>query len=473
MNSTFDIFSIKTVPPTYSWDQGVPGIGFTDFVTELSSCAVASSNSRGIEYVGYAPFTFVSLSSEPGKTLNNCLLLERTADFGDYYNSEYNLVTVSTLSVASLCHSYLMPGLYTIRFNRTEYVEAVAPTFRPHGPCFQKHCINWSWKSLTIRGSTPSVTWATASSGKSYEKKWKYEACDTDWASVNDLYSQMAEEKINKISTWQWYNFLGNSNKSVYNNPLQWSSTGFQQPSQVSWNESIGPCLDLGQTKQLRWTWNNVTVHPNPLANAITWDDTKVTEPRNTTWDRTQQSCIGLTTTILSSITQTSIKEAYVRVIEILPTAYLEVQQPNDRVSPITVKLSPSKIICGSFPIEKIVWDLGDGSPLLVQRRWSNTLEQPFVYSGSLSADPLDPRNYDIIHTYVKTSTTGFSFYPSITAYASSTGSWDCASGIVGPLKLNRAVEGKVSLIQTELTEHGKVLIGQVDNNVAIWRADK
>ena len=160
------------------------------------------------------------------------------------------------------------------------------------------------------------------------------------------------------------------------------------------------------------------------------------------------------------------------------------------RLTPLTVRLSPKHVICGSFPIEKIVWDMGDGSPLITQRRWAPTLEHPFVYStslltetdptnlkvysGSLENDPQDPRNYDVEHTYYRTLQGPHSFYPSMTAYASSTGTYDTAAAVVGPLLFpTKDEELKINLIQSELTSHGKVYIGEINNNVAVWRADK
>mgnify|MGYP000208162317 CR=1 FL=1 len=99
MSSTFDIFSIKSLPSDYRWDKGTPGIDYTgNFITELSACSAISSNPKGVEYVGYAPFVFVSLSSTAGDISDTHLALTRTADFGDYYNSESNFVTVPTLS---------------------------------------------------------------------------------------------------------------------------------------------------------------------------------------------------------------------------------------------------------------------------------------------------------------------------------------------------------------------------------------
>jgi len=473
MSATFDISSIKSVPSDYSWDKGTPTLDYADFVTALSVCSAISNNEEGVEYIGYAPFVFVSLSSAPGDTSDTNVALRRTANFGDYYNSNSNYVTFPTLSNELFCHAYIMPGLYTISLERTEYIEVLAEAFTAYGKCLQKHCIDWSWKTLSNCTPELSVTWTSTLTGNSYEKKWKFEPCGEDWASSNGLYIQPVHQEDRTPLSWQWYNFLCNGTDNPHNTPTPWISSGFQQQEQLTWAESSGPCINLGQTEQTSWKWNNITLSAGQFNTIVTWDDTICASFKNATWDHVKDNCTGSSAPILSSGTQIITKSALIRVLEIPPIAYLQATQSPNRISPLEVRLSPASTICGSFPIERIVWDLGDGSPLLTQRRWANTLAYPFVFSGALSEDYQDPRNYDVIHTYTKTPESGYSFYPSITAYCSSTNSSDCASVMVGPLKLPVTDGTNFKLLQNELTEHGKVLIGQVDNNVAVWRADK
>lgn len=489
MSSTFDMYSIESVRPDYSWDRGIPYQERIPMMTGVSACSASSSNSARIEYVGYAPFVFVCLSSVPLERPDNApalLALTRTADFGDYYNNESNIVTkTTTLSAEAFCHVYVMPGLYSIKFEHTEYMEsAEVEPFKGYGACLQKYCIDWSWKKLANCIPTSlNVTWLSAKSGNPYQKTWKYQPCEVDWASNNGLYIQpMGQEEINPLS-WQWYNYKSNlkSINNTHNTPVKWEATGFQQSNQLTWSGTTGPCLNIGQMRQITWKWNNIT---NPtssqFASGIIWDYLKETEPEATTWDYVEEFQAGTFVPTLSTTAVSVTKEAIIRVLEILPQAYLIAGSPSkveapisNRISPLTVRLSPKHTISGSFPIEKIVWDLGDGSPLLIQRRWSINLDAPFVYTGAISEDYQDPRNYDVIHTYIKTPDTGFSFYPSITAYASNTHSSDCAATMVGPLVLDQTTGSNFKLMQTDLTEYGKVLIGQVDNNVAIWRADK
>ena len=153
--------------------------------------------------------------------------------------------------------------------------------------------------------------------------------------------------------------------------------------------------------------------------------------------------------------------------------------------------MSPKLSQTGSFPIEQIDWDLGDGSPILTQKRWDVNRSEDFIFNNNFPFDWEDPRNYDVVHTYSKTNDSDFTFYPSLTVYASSTKSSDCVSGIVGPIKIDELpqediysntyidiekkskVFQKIKLMQNELTEHGKLLIGEVDGVAVAWRYNK
>lgn len=426
MSATFDFFSIKTVPSTYSWDvNGLPRGTSFPFVTDSSLLTSASNNSQGVEYFGYAPFVSLSLSSSVGTISPSAVAVRRVTDFGDYYNSESNLLVSPTLSNEAFCHNYIMPGLYSIKMTQTEYL-----------------------------------------------------LVETQGTAAGCVYIQPLTDIERFPLSWQWYNFLCES-PSPYNTPVTWSQAEFQQPEQLVWSETNGPCYALNaSTSQTSWIWNNVTCNltANPLANSTKWDDTKCDSPLNTRWEQLSGSaCQGSTTQFtLSATSETFTKELYLRVLEIPPKCYLAVQSaPSSKVSPYTVQLTPRYTRCGSFPIEKIVWDLGDGSPLLVQRRASINDNPKFVYTNRFNTDWKDPRNYDIVHTYNRTSRSQFSFYPSITAYTSSTSTSDCASIIIGPLSASEFQNETVSILQNELTDHGKVLIGEVSNSVALWSINK
>lgn len=472
IESTFDPYSFKTVPSTYSWDQGTPGIdgGFIDLLTDFSVCTAAADNELGYEFVGYAPFVFISLSSHPGTISDAFLALRRTTDFGDYYNSESNLVIKPGLRFEDFCHVYIMPGLYTITHERAEYMQVELEPFTAYGLCLQKYCIDWSFKTLSGCPLEHPVTWGSTKTGGQYQKTWKFEPCEETWAANNGLYVQQPGKEERIPLSWQWFNFLKQS-INPHNDSVTWLSAGFQKPDQITWKESTGPCIEMALTEATTWKWEMIGLGGNPFQRNITWDNTKSNSPLHTTWDFTKVNCFGSSYPLLSANNRKTTRTSYIRVLEIPPTAYLVTEQPSDRSTPLTVRLSPRNTISGSFPIDRIVWDLGDGSPQLVQRRWSNTLEEPFIYSGALDRDYQDPRNYDIIYTYTRSVTSQSSFYPSITAYSSSTNTSDSAAAVVGPITFANTAGNNFTLIQNELTDYGKVILGQIDNNVSLWRA--
>lgn len=492
MKANLDIYSVRTVPSNYSWDLGVPEVTFTELTNSLTDVVRSKSDGTGTEIVGYAPYVGVIFSSEAGEyeTDFKFLGLQREVDFGDYYNSQTNLIKDSTTNRVAFCHTYVMPGIYTVQFKRTEYLQAKIPNAKIIGSCLQKYCIEWSWAQLTsLYNPDLLVTWKKTKSTKNLttgeglsSKKWAYEPCTDEWAGGDRIYV----EKTDKIDrqrvplTWQWFNFQQSSPGNNNNTATTWASAGFQQPEQLTWYETTGPCaFSLNYlSENTVWKWDYITSNTafDPIhTTSLTWDDAVKTKPTRVTWDFTSQYCPGdVITTVLSAQTDTITKQAYIRVLEIPIKAYLEVIQPEDRISPLTVILSPRNIISGSFPIEKIVWDLGDGSPLLTQRRWAPTLQKPFVYSGKINNDPQDPRNYDIEYSYIRTLEGPHAFYPSLTAYSSSTGSYDIAAAVVGPLLFSaKSADFEMNLIQSELTSQGKVIIGEINNNLAVWRADK
>lgn len=210
-----------------------------------------------------------------------------------------------------------------------------------------------------------------------------------------------------------------------------------------------------------KYTWNQITTLSNP--NLIWTEYTGVSA----------DSINGVTvvpnvTALITGQTSTFL----ISVVEIPPTAYLSANistNPENIIFPLTVTITPRYTRAGSFPIEKIVWDFGDGSPLVTRRRWDKNTVSPFLSTGALSADLIDPRNFDVTHTYTKQNTTQFSFYPSITAYASSTGTTDVCSITIGPVRAEPLVED-FTILHTDLNEDGVVMIGQVGSQAAGWK---
>ena len=476
MNGTIEFFSFKTVLPDYSWDFGTPNVDYNLFLTDTSYFARTSNNPSNKEYVGYAPFFSVTLSSAAGNVALSSVAMRRDVDFGDYYNSESNNVFTASLSNVLFCHNYVMPGVYTLTFKQTEYVYVRTNQSGVYD-CLDKYCINWTWAQANcLIGGLP-ITWQKTLPGQNYEKIWRFEGCDAEWASRAGLYVQPIESRERFPLSWQWYNFFCESPTNPKNTPITWAQSTFQGPEELTWSGTTGPCLEIS-TNNTIWRWDNIKCNTgnNPLVDPITWDEVRCSVPGGKTWGQVSLNCDELAPTLSAGVREI-VKEAVIRVLENPPKVYLhaiDLPDLQELRSPLTVRLTPRYIKCGSFPIEKIVWDLGDGSPLLIQRRWANLVNEPFTYNGVFNLDYEDPRNYDIIHTYTKTLESIHTFYPSITAYASSTGTIDCAAIVVGPLQVNKTevVAPEITLLQNELTDHGVVLLGDVKNSIAAWNVD-
>jgi len=213
--------------------------------------------------------------------------------------------------------------------------------------------------------------------------------------------------------------------------------------------------------------------------NSYVWNEITIIPNTNLIW--TQYTGISASTiqgnTIVPNVTATineSTCNFLLSVVELMPTAYLSSNistAPENIVFPLTVTITPRYTQTGSFPIEKIVWDLGDGSPLITRRRWDTTTSYPFVSTGALSADLADPRNFDVVYTYTQQSVDQYTFYPSITAYVSSTGSTDSCAITIGPITPQTIPNSTiVDITQADFSEDGVVLLGHVGSDTSVWK---
>jgi hypothetical protein len=275
------------------------------------------------------------------------------------------------------------------------------------------------------------------------------------------------------------------------NELLTWEDCIFQGPKQVTWEQASGPNFEI-RNNPVSWQWKKIKVEPDfyeLYTQNTSWNETKSTALFPRTWKQIKNfkctsskddvGCLELVPS-LSSSTFTQTLTSTIRVLEIPPTVYLDIihsKNINERESPYTVTLSPRFIRSGSFPIEIILWDLGDGTPVIERNRntplqsYSDNIK--FVYQGAFSNDFLDPRNYDLIYTYTRTSNTNNCFYPSITAIASSTGTSSCAKNIVGPLKYISATKTPFKLNQNYLGDTGVAYSGIVNDTAVFWNRNK
>lgn len=475
--------TITTVPKTYSWDEGTPLV-----IYDLSRILIndeesfqPSTNSSRVEYVGYAPYSVLTFLSNI--TPNpSAVITKRVVDFGDYYNSQSNVIVYDSLSAEYFCHTYIMPGVYTVKMTMTEYVRVNQEEISFFG-CIERYCREWTWKSTKCLPTTTNrTTWASTGSNEPIEKRWRdrpEERCDAPWVNSGGVYIQPTELAAPLPIFWQWCNYSCFPTDNLRNIQTTWDSSSFQRSSQIVWAEAT-VCATLPY-RETSWTWNNQTCNNVLLSSptqsdSFSWDELKCESCDNRTWDQiTIEDCYEAPY-ILSAINTEIVKNLIIRVIEIPPEAYIQSNQAtnfDERVSPYTVTLTPRFVKCGSFPIERIDWDLGDGTPIISQKRWAVNKDSRFVYTGVYGLDWQDPRNYDIVHTYTKTLDSNFSFYPSLTCYASSTHTNDCASTVVGPLKLKSLAvtdsTANLKLLQNELTDKGAVIIGEIDKTVAAW----
>jgi hypothetical protein len=125
------------------------------------------------------------------------------------------------------------------------------------------------------------------------------------------------------------------------------------------------------------------------------------------------------------------------KIIDMPPTAGFITLSADSGYTPLEIEFSPKSTITGTYPIEKIVWDLGDGSPQLVATRHTTTPHPSsgFIYRPNYPTDPKDPRNYNVKHTYYRNLPTDQQlFYPSLTAYSANTLFSDSCSREIGPI---------------------------------------
>jgi hypothetical protein len=421
MEIKIENITVQTVLSTYSWDSGSPSNANVIEVTPLSS----------ENYFCYAPVANVLLSASIVNPHQDAITFKRTVDFGDFYNTETNTQTTNFSGNFLFCHNYIMPGTYTVTLSQTQYIP-----------------IYYEDSSYTYRESAPL-------------------------AQTRSPFS------------WMWYNFFCKDTDrrlefvgSVYprQEHLTWDDCVFQGKRPLTWEDIADDPIEV-VAKNVSWTWKCAKkISDNPLNQRLQWADAKRHTILPRTWSQIRKhSCLEIVPS-LSANTITMVKEFLITVLDTPPTAYLEVMHTNKnsitKESPCTVLLSPRNIRCGSFPIEKLIWDFGDGSPILEQTRRNVITEYPFTYSDEFSYDAEDPRNYDVYHTYYRTKTSGNCFYPSITAISASTGKSDCASAVVGPLKYQPHQKDTVRLLQNKLTDDEQVLyVGQVNSNVSFWKS--
>lgn len=333
----------------------------------------------------------------------NFNLINYDWNFGDYYNSSSNNISLTCNTPVE--HTFLMPGTYTVTLHHRQARNIQSFDYVANSDyCKDKYDFRWFWDNMTSL-SGDILTWdQTLCTGK-YAKWWDNElACFQKYCKF-----------------WDWYNL----SQDIYPgaNPITWRQT----------------YTDRVYSK--KWAFE-----------------------ANDTYCKTEAVFLDTVVVEEQTYTTTNIIEVY----EINPIANLySLTQPTTGTVPYTVQLTPRGTVPGSFAIEKIDWDFGDGSPIQTVWRHQSPTSTLFTLTCTFSADLNDPRNYDAIYTYNRALNTYPVFYPSITAYSGNTNSSDACSIIIGPLSLS-SVPSNIHILKNNYDNQSILYALQVGQNTSL-----
>jgi hypothetical protein len=392
MITNFIILTGATVLNDYSWDQGSPFSSGVLLKSNRSSINPTTSS----EYVsGYAPgvrviFENKCITDFPIGSPNHTVRFDW--DFGDYYNIYTN--NVSLTCAVPVQHIYTMPGKYNVTLTQIAGIN----NFFSNDPlyCRGDYDLNWYWNILQSAFATTRLTWDQT-------------AC-----------TPLPSAGVGVPKTW-----INNTDcLQQYCRPWSWYKTKCDFPTKTTWEQT-----QTGNEFEKRWQFEI---------------NDSVCEISDTPY------------LSLQTVTQQTITKNYiVEVFELPPTASIScVTRPLTGTSPHKVRLSPKTTKAGSFPIDRIDWDFGDGSSIKVVTRQGAAADLTLIKNNEFANDLLDPRNYDIDHTYNRTAEQYSIFYPSITAYSANTGTYDSCSIPIGPVLLPKT-DKQVSLLKAKNTLNG------------------
>jgi len=325
-------------------------------------------------------------------------------NFGDFYNTVNNTV-VFTCQDSTVEHTYILPGKYNVSLTNIQSREQKPVIDVADRDCYGKHKIGWYWDNL--------------SSVNLQATTWDETNCTPPATAVNKRTKKWDDEgkcfqKFCFNWTWKDLNLNGL-------NPVFWFQT-----------------YEYGDYFK-RWDYEANTVICNPKS-----------IPKNTV-DTTEQI---------------TLKTAIIEVLEVKPVAAIQSETyPLTGYSPFTFKLSPIQIKTGSFPIDRIDWDFGDGSSIKTVTRYSTPDTTYFVYNSAYFNDPQDPRNFDLVYTIERNIDSYPIFYPSLTCYSACTNSSDSCSVVVGPILLQPLTED-IQLLKAKNTIKGEFYGLEINNNI-------
>jgi len=420
MITNFNIVSAVTVPRDYSWDKGIP---FTNNLTTkniFSSEAFVPGETDSSSYnepinpdnpfvlntntnyiSGYAPGVRIVLQNT---SIPNPEYFNAYYEwnFGDYYN---NTGTYTLSCLSQIEHTYILPGTYTVSL-KLKQIKVNSQLITEDPTCRGLYGIKWFWDDLR-QNNENNLTWNQLTCNTPVTASFKLKKWWTDEADCLQKYCLF----------WSW----GQTREIDGRNPVTWSQS-----------DSFG---EYSKT----WEFENNDIE-----------------------------CFIPEAKYLQSfqpIEQDYIIQNFIEVKELLPVAGLySVTQPVSGTSPYTIQLTPRTTKLGSFPLEKIDWNFGDGTPTITITRNSLSTEN-LIFTNTFSADPNDVRNFDILHTYYLTKNNYPIFYPSLTCYSSNTNSNDSCCITIGPIGLTNQ-NFDFNLIKVKNTNDGDLYAFNINNSL-------
>lgn len=246
---------------------------------------------------------------------------------------------------------------------------------------------------------------------------------------------------------------------------LTWDEVACGAPYEKWWDDELGCFEKYCKT----WSWNDLKT--NSL-NPIKWNQVAVEEEYVKKWAYEANDTVckvenAKFLTTIDRLEQTIIKTHIVEVKEKAPVAGMHcVTRPITGISPFDVQLTPRLCKTGSFPIDRIDWDFGDGTPILTLTRYVSPTSDDIIYTDSFPLDSTDVRNYDVIHTYNKGPKDYPVFYPSLTCYSANTNTSDACSIPIGPIYLP-SLTPQTNLLKVRNTVKGNLYTISTNDNVS------
>jgi PKD repeat protein len=139
---------------------------------------------------------------------------------------------------------------------------------------------------------------------------------------------------------------------------------------------------------------------------------------------------------------------------ELPPTAAISATEVTG-VVPYTIQFTPLHTKAGSFAIDKIAWDFGDGSDIVNFNRYNRGF---------------NPVNCNPSHTYTKASDETLTV--SMTAFSNSTNTCSITSMNVGPFTLPSLTSVDFNLLKVRNTPYGTVYAADINNNLTFIKTN-